>query len=105
MNRYFTQVWNAPKVDTLNIWIKKGVWMRGRSGDGIKTEVYLSGRRIKTRSIKMVKPVSRSDQDIKDQVLRVYDDTMTVFPKSEAGKDRLVVKAGNALFRQIDFVS
>lgn len=37
VNRYLTLQWKLPKVNDLNVWIKKGMWMRGRSGDGRKT--------------------------------------------------------------------
>lgn len=72
---------------------------------GERLEVYLGGRHVRTRSIKMVESITMSDQEVTSKILHVCDDTLQVFPKSEAGNVTPVVKGDNALFRQMDFIS
>uniref|UniRef100_A0AAU7L0Q3 RNA-directed RNA polymerase n=1 Tax=Zeugodacus cucurbitae toti-like virus 4 TaxID=3159488 RepID=A0AAU7L0Q3_9VIRU len=98
--------WKMPKgCLKINEWVATGEWMRGRSGDGIRNTVTVSGRKMKTRRMKSVDAVFRSDSAMAASLQRVTDETFQVMEKSEGAKVRPVVKTGSEMFRKMDYLS
>lgn len=72
-------------------------------GGGIN--VYIDGRRHRSRSYKGIEPVWCTDEDMRRKMTMGTQERIVVIEKSEGGKIRPVVKAGNDLFRRMDFLS
>ncbi|UHM27658.1 MAG: RNA-dependent RNA polymerase [Fushun totivirus 3] len=89
----------------LDAWVAEGIWMRGRTGDGDKATVSISGKTVKTRRYKGVDSLTMSDEEIKKSILRPSKEWLHAMEKSEPAKVRAVVKTGNAMNRRMDFVS
>lgn len=103
---YLLHNWRKPdEVPTVDEWLARGIWMRGRGGTGGKTTVYSGGRRIRTRSNKGVDAVTATDYQLAKELKNVTPQVMVVLQKSEPGKVRPVVKADNANFRKMDYLS
>ena len=101
-----TTDWDLPRdILTLDDWISKGLWMRGKAGTGMKTTIEVDGKAKKTRATKGVDSVLMSDAEIKDTMLAATQEEFHVMEKSEAGKVRPVVKTGNDVCRKMDFIS
>jgi len=78
--------------------------MRGKSRTGGKVEVYIDGKRNRSRSMKGVEASSKSDEIIATDLFCPQKEEMVIMQKSEGGKVRPVVKTGNSLNR-MDFLS
>lgn len=77
-------------VPTAEQWVKECTWMRGHSGNQRVTDVYIDGKRMRTR---------------RDGLCSKAVEEMHIMQKSEGGKIRAVVKTGNQVNRQMDYVS
>nr|CAF1136124.1 7734 [Bactrocera jarvisi toti-like virus 1] len=104
--RLCREEWHLPKKCLgIEEWVATGEWMRGRSGDGVRNEVQINGKKMKTRRMKSVDAVFRSDRDMGRSLRRITDETFQVMEKSEGAKVRPVVKTGSEMFRKMDFLS
>lgn len=92
-------------VPSINEWVEECTWMRGRSGNQLATEVIIDGRRRRTRRMKSVMSAFLADADVAHQLVTSGVEEMHIMQKSEGGKVRAVVKTGNAVNRQMDYIS
>lgn len=98
--------WKTPKsTDCIEDWVSTGEWMRGKAGNGKTTTVRIDGKDKKTRRMKGVDAVYRSDKHMCDDLTQVKDEVFAVMEKSEGVKVRPVVKTGADMFRKMDFLS
>lgn len=98
--------WRMPDpLPSADMWVKGGVWMRGKAGTGQKTEIMVEGKKHRTRAYKGVDAVLKSDEHIRRELFTVCNERMIVMQKSEGGKIRACVKTGNELYRKMDFLS
>lgn len=104
--QFFSEEWVLPeKLPTINDWLKRASWMRGRGGTGHVLTTVVGGKRTRTRRNKGTDAVMYSDINLKQELLQVYPQRMVVMQKSEQAKVRPVVKSDNELFRKMDFLS
>lgn len=100
------QHWVMPeKTPSLDDWLRRGAWMRGKSGTGTIKTIQINGHSQRTRRHKGIDAVVYADEDIKREMLTVYPQTMVIMQKSEPAKVRPVAKTDNQLFRKMDFLS
>ena len=103
---FMDQEWKKPdNIPTVDEWVSTGKWMRGKSGTGGKVDVYVDGKRKRSRSMKSVEAALHSDEEIKTNLYTRVVERMVVMQKSEGGKIRPVVKTGNDINRKMDFIS
>lgn len=104
--RFLQENWHRPQnLTTLDEWLAKGSWMRGKGGTGYKTDVFVDGKRIRTRRNKGVDAVFQSNELVKQNLFGIHPQQMIVMQKSEGAKIRPVVKTDNEGFRKMDFLS
>lgn len=100
------QEWRRPeKIPTVDDWLARGSWMRGRGGTGVILDTHIKGRRTRTRRNKGTDAVIMSDATIRNELYTPYPQQLIVMQKSEPTKIRPVVKSDNQLFRKMDFLS
>nr|QVU40016.1 hypothetical protein [Kamu toti-like virus 1] len=104
--KFMSEEWINP-IATLDVesWVKKGNWMRGKSGTGRTTFVKIEGKDVRTRRMKGVDASFMSDAAMAKNLKTVTPDEFHIMEKSEGGKIRPVVKTGSECFRKMDYLS
>lgn len=92
-------------IPTLDQWVSRASWMKGKGGTGRKIFVRLQGKRVGTRTNKGVEATYMTDEQIKRELTQVYPQKLVILQKSETAKIRPVAKSDNQLFRKMDFLS
>lgn len=106
ITRILDQEWYLPRqLPTAIEWSRTGVWMKGKSGTESTTQITVDNVKYRTRRIKGVTSVFRTDEEIAYQLNKITSDSFHVHQKPEAGKVRGVVKTGNAVCRKMDYLS
>lgn len=106
LRSFLREEWRCPEtVLPIGDWLKKGDWMRGKAGDGDVARYRVRGKLTRAGRNKGFDAVVYTDANIKRQMFHAAGDKLQVMQKSEPGKVRGCVKAGNNLFRQMDFLS
>lgn len=104
--RLMEEEWKMPRrVQTVDEWIRSGVWMRGHSGTGGKTTVQVDGKEHRTRRMKGVEAALHDNESIKAMLFMPVQERFEIIQKSEGGKIRPVVKTGNRINRMMDYLS
>lgn len=104
--KFLSEEWVTPsETPSVIEYCKGGAWMMGRAGMGASTEVYVEGKKFKSRRNKGVDGVTFSDEDVASRMFISHRDEMHVMQKSEPTKIRPVVKCGNDVNRQMGYLS
>lgn len=104
--QFLREEWTIPPERmTLDEWCRSGKWMEGKAGTGQKLDVYLGGKRFRTRRMKPLEGVFHSDSSVGDELTQACREEMHIIQKSESGKIRSVVKTGNCVNRKMNFIS
>lgn len=103
--KLISEAWTVPEEYlTLDQWIKSLVWTRGKSGDNENTTISLEGKEVRTRRMKALDAVYKSDEEIKSMMYQVIPNKIYILQKSEHSKIRPVAKTSNNTNRQWDWL-
>jgi len=98
--------WHLPeKVPTIEQWVAAGDWMLGQAGTGPQGRVTVDHVIKNTRRKRAVDAAALSDREVSTELRCGMPDILEVIQKSEGGKVRPVVKAGNAVNRKMGYLS
>jgi len=98
--------WRQPtKLPTIGQWVSNGDWMLGQAGTGPQGRVTVDHVIRNTRRKRAVDAAALSDDQIATELVCPAPDILEVIQKSEGGKVRPVVKAGNAVNRKMAYLS
>ena len=76
---FMDQEWKKPEnIPTVDEWVSTGKWMRGKSGTGGKVDIYVDGKRKRSRSMKSVEAALHSDEEIKTNLYTRVVERMVV---------------------------
>lgn len=104
--KFLRAEWSQPKqLITLQQYLSKGFWVRGKSGTGQVPTLQIQGKRKRGRRFKGYDAVIKDDPELMKEMLSPTPEIMKVMQKSEGVKIRPVVKTGNEVFRKMDFLS